>query len=102
MKLRRAAGHEPGWGALLGRHLRTRHRHHHPTDHVDDPGRHHRQSPPPPWPVLAWGLDRAAHLHDLVDLMKVTESIVRLRLQAAHPVEKADILRRANDLGAAA
>lgn len=55
-----------------------------------------------PWPVLAWGLDRAAHLHDLVDLMKVTEPLVRLRLVAAHPVEKAHILRRASDLGVAA
>ena len=55
-----------------------------------------------PWPVLAWGLDRAANLHDLVEHMKVTEDLVRLRLTTAHPAEKAHITRRAADLGVAA
>lgn len=55
-----------------------------------------------PWPVLAWGLDRSAHLSDLVEAMKVTEQLVRVRLKTAHPVEKAHIMRRAEDLGVAA
>lgn len=55
-----------------------------------------------PWPVLAWGLDRSANLHDLVEHMKVTERLVRVRLATAHPTEKAHISRRAADLGVAA
>lgn len=47
-----------------------------------------------PWPVLKWGIDQSHDLASLVDLMKVDERLVRVRLTTAHPAEKAHIARR--------
>jgi hypothetical protein len=47
-----------------------------------------------PWPVFKWGIDRALDLHELVDLMKVDERLVRVRLNTTHPSEAAYIARR--------
>lgn len=55
-----------------------------------------------PWPVLRWGVDGAHDLHDLVDRMKVTEYLVRVRLASLHPAERAHVLARARVLREAA
>lgn len=55
-----------------------------------------------PWPVLAWGVDGAHDLHDLVDRMKVTEHLVRVRLGSLHPAERAHITDHGRALEGAA
>jgi hypothetical protein len=47
-----------------------------------------------PWPVLRWGIDTATSDHDLVDLLKVDERLVRVRFASLHPAERAYISRR--------
>ena len=52
-----------------------------------------------PWPVLRWSVDEAHDLHDLVDRMKVTEDLVRVRLTTMHPAERVRVLQSPSDEG---
>lgn len=47
-----------------------------------------------PWSVLRWGLANSTSDHDLVDLMKVDERLVKIRFQCLHPAERAYVVRR--------